>query len=629
MVASTQAQRAPLEEITRNLVVVEIGTGTWCTYCPGAAMGADDLVENGHPVAIVENHNGDSYANNYSNARNSFYGITGYPTANFDGLLPVVGGSHTESMYGSYVPKVNQRMETLTPFDIDFTFTDNGSSNYTVSVDISKVGDYSNNVVLHVFITESGIQQNWQGQTHLEFVNRLMVPDQNGTPLDFSNGNDITEELDFDMNAAWVTDNCEIVVAVQDMGSKEILNGAKAFFLQPTNDNDAAVNDIIYPEDLVCGNELAPQVIIKNFGGETLTSLDIEYSVNGGETFTYEWTGEVDFLFSEIVELPSVVVDFIAGENTVDVSVSNPNGQEDADESNNAAFHNFEFLQSGPEVVMESYLGSQYAEELSWALYDPNGVELAGASYNASNNGQTINETFTLTETGCHSLVWSDSYGDGFNGGGWCKIYVDGVEIYSFNGFSSEHITPWFAQIGEPLMGPVDPIATIVDYDILFEWTAPSKATLLGYNIYESADMDNPINETLIEEESYEFTVENNGQYAFYFTAVYEEGESALVGPVEASITVGINSIQENSLNIYPNPAQDLLSIQFHSEMNNMIDAKIYSVSGAEIESYNNLNTQNGNNQIQININDLENGVYFLELNSSEGKTIRKFTVNK
>ena len=58
--------------VPRNLVVVEIATGTWCPYCPGAAMGADDLIDAGQPVAIVENHNGDTFANVYSNARNSY-----------------------------------------------------------------------------------------------------------------------------------------------------------------------------------------------------------------------------------------------------------------------------------------------------------------------------------------------------------------------------------------------------------------------------------------------------------------------------------------------------------------------------------------------------------------------------
>ena len=75
------------------MVVLEIGTGTWCPYCPGSQMGADDLVTNGCSVAVVEYHNGDSFTNSYSNARNTYYGISGFPTAVFDGVQYVVGGS--------------------------------------------------------------------------------------------------------------------------------------------------------------------------------------------------------------------------------------------------------------------------------------------------------------------------------------------------------------------------------------------------------------------------------------------------------------------------------------------------------------------------------------------------------
>ena len=34
----------------RNMVILEIGTGTWCQYCPGASMGAHDLLANGKTV---------------------------------------------------------------------------------------------------------------------------------------------------------------------------------------------------------------------------------------------------------------------------------------------------------------------------------------------------------------------------------------------------------------------------------------------------------------------------------------------------------------------------------------------------------------------------------------------------
>ena len=102
--------------VPRNLVVVEVATGTWCGYCPGAAMGCHDLLQNGHAVAIVKNHGSDSFANTYSNARNSFYGISGFPTAVFDGQNPSVGGSGSSSMYSNYLPKVNSRLNVPSHF---------------------------------------------------------------------------------------------------------------------------------------------------------------------------------------------------------------------------------------------------------------------------------------------------------------------------------------------------------------------------------------------------------------------------------------------------------------------------------------------------------------------------------
>jgi hypothetical protein len=68
---------------------------------------------------------------------------------------------------------------------------------------------------------------NWQGQDHLNFVERTMSPDASGTPLDFSTGDiqDIT--LNFTMNPDWVADNCELVAFIQNNDDKEILQGTK------------------------------------------------------------------------------------------------------------------------------------------------------------------------------------------------------------------------------------------------------------------------------------------------------------------------------------------------------------------------------------------------------------------
>ena len=106
------------QPVARQKVILEIGTGTWCQYCPGAAMGADELIENGCQVGVIEYHNGDSFTNDASNARNSYYGVSGYPTAHFDGVLEYVGGSNTQSMYPSYLPLYQERIAIPCDFTV-------------------------------------------------------------------------------------------------------------------------------------------------------------------------------------------------------------------------------------------------------------------------------------------------------------------------------------------------------------------------------------------------------------------------------------------------------------------------------------------------------------------------------
>ena len=223
-------------QVPRDKVIVEVGTGTWCQYCPGAAMGVDDLIANGWPVAAIENHNGDPFANNYSNARNTYYNISGYPTAFFDGGNSVVGGSQTQSMYPSYWPKVQQRMNVPSPVTLEVWGSHTGLT-YNITVTVTKVSNISgSDIRLHVCLTESEIVYAWQGMSELNYVNRLMVPDQNGTVLNFS-GSDVLEiPLTFNLQAGWNTVHMELVAFVQANSSKEIHNGYKVklpFLLPP------------------------------------------------------------------------------------------------------------------------------------------------------------------------------------------------------------------------------------------------------------------------------------------------------------------------------------------------------------------------------------------------------------
>lgn len=225
------------QSVSRNYVLVEIGTGCWCYYCPGAALGADDLIANGDPAAIIENHNGDPFATTDSDARNSYYGIGGYPTAWFDGSYDeVVGGSHTESLYDTYEPIVSARILDNSDFTLEILGTNDGDD-YTITCRIQNVNSYTgDNIWLRFALTESDIAYSWQGQSEVNFVNRLMVPDNVGTDLGDYDLSDLTDVmLTFTFDNTWVDTHCELVAFIQDDDTQEVLQSDKVALddLQP------------------------------------------------------------------------------------------------------------------------------------------------------------------------------------------------------------------------------------------------------------------------------------------------------------------------------------------------------------------------------------------------------------
>lgn len=213
------------QQVPRERVILEIATGTWCGYCPGAAMGADDLVAAGCDVAVIEYHNGDAFANTASNYRNSYYNVPGYPTAHFDGVLEYVGGSATQSMYNNYLPLYNQRIAIPCDYTASIFGQNNGLTyDVTVVIDLHS-GTPPANLTAHLVLTESEIQYNWQNQTELNYVCRAMYPNHFGTAVDFAGGNQVIITYNFTIDANWNTQHVELVSFLQDESSKEILQG--------------------------------------------------------------------------------------------------------------------------------------------------------------------------------------------------------------------------------------------------------------------------------------------------------------------------------------------------------------------------------------------------------------------
>ncbi|HEY6626309.1 MAG TPA: T9SS type A sorting domain-containing protein [Ignavibacteriaceae bacterium] len=290
----------------REMVILEIGTGTWCVYCPGAQMGGEDLVNNGHSVAVIEHHNGDSFTNSYSDARNTYYGINAFPTAVFDGVNYFVGGSNTQSQYQNYLPIYQGRKALMSAFSVDI-FGTNSGLNYNVLVKLNKVAAIPptwNNLAVHLVLTETDIPFSWQGQTQVDYCQRLMVPNENGTPVDLINNNLIDVPLTFSLNASWVAENCQLSVFIQNLNTKEILQGDKVWItdLQPVPVELTSFSAVATTDGVILKWKTASE--LNNHG------FEIEKSSNGTEFYTvafvqgngtttesqeYSYTDDVDY----------------------------------------------------------------------------------------------------------------------------------------------------------------------------------------------------------------------------------------------------------------------------------------------------------------------------------------------
>ena len=219
------------------------------------------------------------------------------------------------------------------------------------------------------------------------FVDRTYTytipPDYNGVPTDIA-------EME--------------VVAYIANNTQEIPSGSRAnpTYAGITNDDDANLRYIVELPN-TCKNTITPEVNIQNMGQNTITSLDIEYVING-DVHNYTWTGSLETLQNETIELPEVSYN-LQGNNTLVVSLPN-----DDDNANNEATASFNEAVEGTGIVNMVLNTDGYGSEVRWYLRDGAGdIVDFGGPYG---NNQTINETFTL-DVDCYSFEIRDTYGDG------------------------------------------------------------------------------------------------------------------------------------------------------------------------------------------------------------------------
>lgn len=233
-------------------------------------------------------------------------------------------------------------------------------------------------------------------------------------------------------------EDLELVVFMTET-TQEIISGNGTF---PTYSNFEFQNDatakLIQEIPDQCGFDFSPVVEIQNTGENTITSLSIDYAINGGTVETYNWTGSLSSLQTEVIELPAIPYD-IQAVNTVEVTIEN-----DDDNSNNNATQTFNqsaiFSNNIRLVLNIDNQGSQ----CTWEILDVDGnVIESGGPYA---NGTNVNETYTMPGGDCYQFNYYDS---GNNGGGAVALLDENNDvIFSSSGNYGSGVSVSFATEG-------------------------------------------------------------------------------------------------------------------------------------------------------------------------------------
>lgn len=409
--ASANAQTK--DNVARECVLFELFTGVRCPYCPAAANAVAQLLEEGKPIAPVAYHTSafstPPYYNNETQARANYYGISSYPTLKADGVLSYVGGgSASETNYGTYLNRYNQRINQTSPFTIDLTCEPGDDGIWTVHCTVNQVGecDAANPKVM-IALTQSNIDVAWMGMQGLHHVCRDMIPNQMGTAFV---GPSMTINETFEMN--WPKDDCYLTAWVQNYsGTKEVYQAVR-LSLSLDLDYDMVLKEVKSYTPSVCSGMINPTVTVANGGNETVTSFQVAVLNNGTEIHREAWTGSMEP--GSIVDFQ--MSDFEVGElSQLTFEVVEPNGNPEGYAGDNKMN-----IELGEPVVIDGYLKIQvktdaYPEETTIQVVEMDTDEVV-LEYQFDQSSHVYTYETGVMNAGCYRIRVLDSASNGFDG---------------------------------------------------------------------------------------------------------------------------------------------------------------------------------------------------------------------
>lgn len=385
------------------------------------------------------------------------------------------------------------------------------------------------------------------------------------------------------------------------------LDGVYFPCLVATDPYDAGVSAITNPIDqsLLCENPFAPEVVLTNFGTETLTSVTINYQIDAGTVNTYDWTGSILSLGTEIVTLPSISAPAGGFPFVLQAYTSMPNGILDADSSNDTSSVSSQYNATTAIPYSANFAGL-FPFEIS--VVDPDNDSFTwdlDASVNGFGTGDGVGSM--VMDNWTNNTIGTQDY-----------AFLPSYDFSSVTGAFLEFDLAYAQYFQDPDEFS-DGLGILVSSDCgetfnqeYFE-TGAALATAPSLNGFFTPASDQWVTKT-IDLSAYDgisnvqIVIVNVGNYS---QALYIDN----INVNAASLSVEDEQLIEDLI-VYPNPTRDILNIKSSVQLEKI---ELYNILGERL-----LTTEETS---QINVKNFASGVYLLNVYSSNSKSVKRVII--
>lgn len=567
-------------------------------------------------------------------ARVDYYGVTGVPNVRLSGTLDAgTAGQVT-------VAQINQIHSQMTPLDMSISHSVSSALDSmfitcivrNVSADTFDIG----NTVLHTAIVEEALlfpePPGSTNETDFYNVMRKMLPNASGTPVGMIAPGD---SLQFDYAVAlpdYIYDYSQLgaVAFVQTNGSREVHQAAKSETLgAPEGFADLALDLSVDAPASYCEYEVTAAADLTNESPTEVTEFEVAMLVNGTEAAVETWEGSLAEGESVSVSFPTFSVE--PGASSVAFEILSVNGNSDYNSLNQLA-NSLEVytLSEAPvgEDVQENFETTANFGTPPNALIERDALDRMGVVnrtyFNANDPvggyGQSAKSIFV------NFYQWDDS-------GAQSHLIFDKIDLSNATPFDVPMVTFDYAFAQYAGFATDDRLLISVSEDCGETWTTvfdkggASFATRPALEPYFIAG-PNDWGADTVDLSAFAGVEELNVR----FTGQTDWGNNLFLDNIKVENVTIVSTDEPNKLEgkvfTYPNPATDLVYLDFTLVERSQVTAQVFDISGKQVATLM-ANAELGAGGHQLTWQPTAAGVYLIRLATQDSAITKRVTVVK